>query len=827
MTEENQKAAKSLTRKQIAAILTATDWAQEEGVSVPVVSESRSGSQPARLEPEQAAMATSADPDEAQRTATPRRPQRSPRPRRSERSPRPRRDRRRLNLALAAISVCALVGAVVFAAVPQLATAAMHQVSAWLADDRTGSAVQVDGLTGKPNARVTTSVGGQRLIIIQDGTTVLVEDPATGKVSRIDPSQLTVSATASLSAAGMRILIGGGAGYLVSATTGTVQPINPDTLAVAGPAVAAPQLTAPLGGAQVAADGTLWVADDATGALVPIHHSSAGAPEQVSRPGHTLLVSLAGNGPVVTDTTADDVVLPSSSGASGGSVNLPAAVAGGTVLEPANTSGDMVPIAVTPGGQLILVDTAAGQGHVDTVALGAAGDRLDAPLVLGTRVYLPDETRGTLLVYDTAARRQLAPIAVGAGPGAALTAFVQDGELWVNAPDDAAALCIGANGGVLHIDKNGGLPAAPSATPQQSSPAPNPGASVGGGGGSGVGGGGQGQGRSPAAPGSTAPAGPVVIPSPPAAPPSSAAPSPSPSPSQPSSSPSSPPVSPTAPQGVTEQANGDGSITVSFTPVAVGTPTYYLENPYGTGTVQPSGGIPTGAQNDSFVVSGLACGPQYVFGVTAVFSSGSATAKASSGTFACQAPGGVSGATANISPGQIVVTWSPVAGNGGAVQYQVTWPGGSSPWQGGTSYTIGNLTDWRTYAVTVTPKNGAGQGGAETISVDLSGPSESFAIYRAYTYHLQLRQGPSSGSSALTQFPYTSPNGPGATITVTCQDVNPGSGQVNQYGLSGDVWDATSYNGKSGYVYDGYVETAVSETSPGNDTSISSPLWPC
>ena len=741
--------------------------------------------------------------------------------------------------------VAVLAAAAVFAAVPKTAGAVLHGVSAWLSDQRTGSVVQVDGLTGKADARVPVSAAGHRVRVIQDGTEILVQDLATGQVSRIDPSQLSVSASGTVSAAGTRVLAGGGAAYLVDPVAAAVQGLDPATLTLTGPAVGPPQLTAPLGdtGAEsVGPDGTLWVADRGSGTLIPVKGGAAGTPERIGSPGDPLLVSVTAAGPVVTDVATAVMHLPATNGP-GRTVTLPSALSsGGSVLEPPATAGSLVPVLVTPANQLVVVDTA--RGAADTVTItAAAGDAVDTPLVLGSRVYLPDETRGALLVYDYAAGKQVADVAIGSGPGP-IDAFVQDGEVWANTPGGGRAVCVGADGSVHDVDKDpGGLPGgptSPSASPSATSDASAPT------GGAGPGPGptsspAQGSTSNPAGPpstppvsprtsSSTAPTTPRPTPPKPSATPTAPTPPPpstsphttSPPPTTPSSTPLPPP---TAPGSVTEHA-GAGFITVTFNPVATANVpiSYQLTGAPAGASLTPAGGVPGSGPNYTFTVSGLNCGTPYTFGVSAVFANGSATTRATSAALACRAPGAVSSLKAVKSDHQIALSWNAAAANGGAVTYSVAWSGGTPVTVSGTGYTISGLTIDRTYDVSVTPSNGAGQGGAATATVDLSN-NVDYALYNAPALHLQFRTGPSTDDSVITQFPLTPPGGPGATVTVLCQVRGGVATDPADSSLTGDIWDKAVYQGNTGYVSDLYVETPSSEAKRYN--SFSSNLWQC
>jgi hypothetical protein len=347
--------------------------------------------------------------------------------------------------------VAGLVTAALLGAVPNKASTALQQVSAWLANDQQGTVTQANGLNGRSDARLRVDTAGHRLRVVQDGATVLVEDLETGRISSIDSKQLTVGGSTAVSTAGTQVLAGAGAAYVVDNRAGTVQQLDPATLAAVGPPVGKPTLVAPLGGAQVGADGTLWVSDDATGRLVPVRNGKAGAPVPIGKTGDTLNVTMVRGHPAVVDATAATFTLLAADG-SRTTTNLPSAVSTSpSVLAPPSTDGQTVPLLMKPSNQLVLVDTA--KGSAATVAMsGLAKHTLAPPLILGKRVYVPDETEGVLVGYNTDTGTEDGRISVGSGPGP-IDAFVQGGVLWANNPDGSKAVCVNQDGTSYPIDK--------------------------------------------------------------------------------------------------------------------------------------------------------------------------------------------------------------------------------------------------------------------------------------------------------------------------------------------------------------------------------------
>jgi hypothetical protein len=174
-----------------------------------------------------------------------------------------------------AVAVLLVVVGAAFGVSPHSASAALHGITAWLANDRPGSVTQANGASGRADARVRlTGTAGHKLKVIQDGNTILIEDESTHTITRIDPAQLAAAQTATLGTAGSQIVIGANLAYLVDPRAGIVQQIDPLRLTTIGQPAA---LAAPLGtGSAITADGTLWVPDDAAGELIPVRHGAAG-----------------------------------------------------------------------------------------------------------------------------------------------------------------------------------------------------------------------------------------------------------------------------------------------------------------------------------------------------------------------------------------------------------------------------------------------------------------------------------------------------------------------------------------------------------------------
>jgi Fibronectin type III domain len=730
-----------------------------------------------------------------------------------------------------ALTVAIVIAGAAFGASPHRVLAAVHGVTAWLANDSQGSVTQANGLSGRADARIKLAdAAGHKLKVIQDGSTILIQDLTTRTVTRIDPADLTITQTAGLSAAGAQIVAGAGLAFLIDPHAGTVVQINPVSLTIDGPPVT---LTAPLGANPgITSDGTLWVPDDGTGDLVPVRHGAAATPVPVGQRGDVLTLTIAGGRPAVADSTADTLTVLATgqpttlaSASARTTINLPPA-GGGAILAPPSTPGSIVPLLLDGQRQLVVVNVA--RNTVSAVPLtGRSRDRLDAPLALGTRVYIPDESQGALVSYDTASQRLGSQIAIGSGPGP-IDAFVQDGELWANSPDGSRAVCVNSDGTSYSIDKyQPNLPGGPLPGRPRPSSSPSPRSGPGGPGGPGVpspgGPGTPSQGGVPG-PGPTTGGPPTGPSSPPPPPHPRRSPSPNPTPTS-----TPPPPPPTAPGVVTESAQ-PGSIGVTFSPVSSGTPLrYVLHGAPGAATVTPARVTATGPFQ--FTVTGLSCAQSYGFAVTAVFANGQATSAPAAAVRPCLSPGAPGNLTATPADQAINVSWSAAAGNGGTVTYTVTWSGaasGSQPGVSGTSFAITGLANRQSYTVTVTAVSPAGQTMA-TATATLTPPAPvPEHIYNNSRDPVNMRTAPylpggsNPCSNCITSF---APNS-NAPVTVLCQTT--GSPYTDPSGSpSGDIWDeVTDASGQTGYVADGYVTTP--ESVAGNYSSFSTPtIWHC
>jgi hypothetical protein len=620
----------------------------------------------------------------------------------------------------------------------------LRDIGAWLANDDQGSVTHAGGANADPDARVPlTDAAGHKLTVIQDGNVVLVKDETTGVVSRIDPAQLAVTQAATFSTPNVQIAVGAGQAYVVDPVAGVVQRLDPVRLSLLGVPIG---FNSALGVARIDGAGTLWVPVLQAGTVVPVRGDSAGTPVSAGRPGDQLNLTIAAGKPVVTNTAQATVRVLDGNGATVqlASATTPAA----TLLAPASTDGPVVPMVAPGDGQLVLVDTTA--GAASTVALSSGTDDLGPPQTLGTRVYVPDNTSGRLLVYDTHAKRLLPAVTV-TGRSGQLDVFVKDGVVWANDASGKTAICVDASGGVHHIGKDDpGLPGGASPTHHRT---PKAGNTTGGGNGGGGGGGG---GGTPAA----LPAG-----------------------------------------GVTEQSQA-GSILVTFAPPSGASPQSYTLAGVPAGAAVAPASVPAKGQPYQFVVNGLDCAKQYQFSVVANYATKHPQSTSDTAKRPCVAPDkpqnvGLDTGTQH----QIRVSWTaPASDGGGTLTYQVSL-GSATQSVSGDSATFTGLTNFVGYSASVVAVSSAGSSGAASQSKTLAAGPWSGTIYNNAVFAVNLRSGPGTNYTSIGSF--AAPGG--EHVTVYC--VKPGGSWQDPSGSpAGSTWYQLS--NPAGYVATGYVNTS-------------------
>ncbi|AXG55572.1 sparsomycin-resistance [Streptomyces lincolnensis] len=670
----------------------------------------------------------------------------------------------------------------------------LADVGAWLAGSEKGEVAHAHGLTGDVDGKVVLPAGmaGHPVSVAQDGDTTLVLDERTGEVVRIDASQLSAAQSADYGAAGLQLVSGGAYAYVVDPHKGTVQRIDPAMTTPESPPV---DVGGKPGAAVVDAEGTLWVPLPDSGTVVPFTKGLKGTAVKVAEAGHDLALTLADGHPVVTDGTAGVMRVLTATGVQG-SFDLGDAVTGtdpDDVLVPAGTDGSAVPVLAAGTGDLVVVDVRS--RHTTRAHVQTEGHELGAPHLLGKRVYIPDESTGRLLVYDTALSTPAPPVPVTEGAGE-LELFVRDGLLWVNDPDGSAAAVIDADGEVRHIGKyRTEVPSArePGDEPiEDSIPTGVPGGPVP---------------PPPGAPNATAP---VTDPPSgnPSGDPSGQPPGPGPGgPTQPEPEPGAP--------GAPQAESRSGAIRITFAKALGATPQrYVLKGATPDQTVTPDGVGPDGPY--TFEVRGGSCDEQYSFTVVAEYGGGKPDKESAPSALArpCIAPGAPRGLT--FTPAERghggTLTWDAPQDAEGTVTYTVNGPGGSVQITE-RSHRFEKLRNSTKHWVAVMARNAAGSGTATDGWMDLTPPSQQMTIVNntANDVPVGIRSLPTTvGSGRPGEIPG---NKDGEVTQVTTVHCNV-RGQENSYGdETTDVWAYHTFHSPVtnkdiiGYTSDLYVNS--------------------
>lgn len=689
---------------------------------------------------------------------------------------RPNRDRSTgyiaVGLAGALVSTSVVVGIGTSSSVPDLA-----DIGAWLSSSEKGTASHANGLTGDVDGRVELPTGKHPVSISQDGTTVLVLDKKTGRVVRVDPAQLTAEQSTTYSSSDLQLVAGGAFAYLVNPVKGTVQRIDPVRTTPIGTAVDVG--AKPLGRAVVDPKGTLWVPLPTRGEVIPFPDGARGeALTGLAEPGSNLELTLANGTTVATDTTGGTLTVlgPQEPELR---VKLPSYIdqaSPETVLVPAASSTDVVPVLAAQSGRMTLVDVRTAALTHATLGSGSGG-RYGPPQVLGSKVYVPDRSNGSLQVYDTIQAAVLEPIRITGEPGE-LDLFVRDGLLWVNDQSSAAAAVINADGEVSRIGKYATEAPTDDGPATDHPPEPDP----------------------------------------------SRKPQPDPEPSDPpdpdpTKEPDPSPPAPRLPPGTPQAQAGPNGVTVTFAPSPGARPESYdlgighgddaLIPPYAYEASPRSVGSSGPFQ---FRVTGLPCSTPVNFQVVARFPDGKpALSQRSSEITPCVAPGSPRNVRVTVpkNGGKAAVRWDAPTHAGGDLKYEVSWDAktGEQPSQrretSDTSYTIEGLKNDTIYQVSVRSRNAAGSSAAVTTEADLTPPEHFRQITNVSLMdRAPVYSGPSSDTELVGSV------SPDTAVAVQCRMA--GTREVNEgNGKSSNIWARIHYEeGRSRWISDLYLEIA-------------------
>ena len=718
---------------------------------------------------------------------------------------------------------------------------------AWLLDTSVGTATHVNGLSGSVDGEVSIPGSGSGGVVFgRQGENAIAVDDATGRLGMVDSAGQSFSwVTRTMPEA--IVDAGASAVYVTEPGVAEVWRYDARNLKPAG-RVALPSTAAPGSVQSVALDGsgTLWVADQRTGEVIPVGPDGAGSGLRVATAGDKLVLSAmtGGSGIVVLDDTRG-VATEVSGGRTAGSVLLgtpgrTVALALGSAADPAE-----VPVLRSAGAACDLEVADLSTGAVSFLTLRSTGscDGLLAPVSQSQHVYVPDDDTGSLDAYDAATRTMQEPVTV-TGTRVQLDVFALDGQVWANDPAGPDAVVIGP-GGVHHIVKYGiavsPTSAAATAPVTASSSASRPSTAVT------VTAGPTSSGGAASEPAPPAHVPPSVeisrlrsrLPSSPARPSSTVtsisapatSPSPTRTPTASASGPSSSPSGSAPPVGtlVLTVTAGPGYVDLVVTPPpGAGTLTYQMVSAP-TVTITKTGSTTFRASTP------LCLNNAYAFQATATSASGATFISAVASAFGCVPPGPVSDFTLTGLNGSIDVNWGPPVAPGTApgnqLAYVIAWiydndasggPGGdaqladpTSDGAGGFIYQIPDVPLGVHVLVEIVAGNASGYDqnaalNAETTAWDLSAcASKATTCTYNQTTGATLDESP-GGTPTGTSLPGTPTGTFGVPVTVLCQTTGPTVTLPSATWAPSDVWDQIDYGGSKGFVSDLYVSTANS-----------------
>ncbi|WP_194293590.1 fibronectin type III domain-containing protein [Actinomadura macrotermitis] len=404
--------------------------------------------------------------------------------------------------------------------------------------------MHVDGLTGRVDGQVGVPRSrGHELRLSQFGHEVNALDSTASELFRIDPIREKILASQEIQR-GSSVISDGRNGYLINQLSRSLQPLTGPTRVMEG---------APRAGIGDDAGG-LWVTIPAKGRAVAYREGRQIKSIAVAAPGDLLVLRRIAGRPAVINTTRSTVTIISSSGLTR-ELPLHPTISGvllATAKSPEAVEGSVLPLLASDK-TIVLFDLRT--GVPGSLQLSLPRHTFAAPQVVGQRLYLPDESAGSLVVFNMSAHRMEPPVPISGRPSR-IEAFVKDGFLWASDPDGPAAVVVEKDGRLHHIvkyrERKARTTPSPSAVPSSSaaaSPTLSPAARQGGEG----------------------PPGPGQGSSTPGPRPSGTAPSPSPS-RAPSPSPGG--ENTLAPENV-QGTPGDGYVDITFSPPKGGRPLAY------------------------------------------------------------------------------------------------------------------------------------------------------------------------------------------------------------------------------------------------------------
>ncbi|MFN0091351.1 MAG: hypothetical protein ACKVWR_13955, partial [Acidimicrobiales bacterium] len=322
----------------------------------------------------------------------------------------------------------------------------------WLATAARGEVTQLNA-EGEVTARVTVASPGAPLELAQAGADALVLNRATGEVGVVDGAALDYGPTTVFGGNGADtvLIANGGQPYVLDAAAGRVRALNPDTVAVAGEATLSPPLTA----SAVDSSGVLWAAVQATGEVASVSGDGRHTRRQVAdRQGDApIVVALADDRPYVVNPLTSEIRALGEDGGLGAPLcpNLEAdELLGAAVTGTEPGEHPRLFALVAKRAQLLSIDLKS--RSCTRLTIGPAGDDFGEPTTAGGAVFIPDVTRGHVVVIDAATNviTRNAPVVRQGEP---FELVRDEGVVWYNSLSGPEAGVINPDGSVERSEK--------------------------------------------------------------------------------------------------------------------------------------------------------------------------------------------------------------------------------------------------------------------------------------------------------------------------------------------------------------------------------------
>jgi hypothetical protein len=305
----------------------------------------------------------------------------------------------------------------------------------WLANLR-GDVVQVHPDAGVQD-KLKIGAPGDRLLVSQEGTRLVVHDETSGEVTVIDLATTTVSGRVQSGPGGRLKVLLGAEIYLVDLKTGLLLAVDPLT---AGTVSTWRVGNAPLADAATNRDGAEVYILDSHGGLSTVGWSGRGFVLRGQRrvPGAGESAQLVGqdSGVAVVDGKSGTFAQYGTGGPDQ-VVTVPALH--GPLVVPPNSPAALVPVAAPDSAAVVLLRA----DRTVTVPLGGYGCRPGPLVAFRDRVYVACPDAGKVLVLDRDGRAAQPPIRTPPGP---VEFVLNAGMLFIHSPRQQSAVVVDPTG---------------------------------------------------------------------------------------------------------------------------------------------------------------------------------------------------------------------------------------------------------------------------------------------------------------------------------------------------------------------------------------------